>query len=169
MSDGQSRRTSTLDEMRSLMISCLSSSDLAEELAPKVSRNGSAPVVVEHAHPDAVRGAGPVYAAPEQHGSGTSVVGSHFTNDVVHAVEKLHPVLHRSPHRVKELLDSAPGYPDEHPDPTSRSTGSRLRTPLRSTRRPNCVRHSRAVDVGFKAWVDLPRPDAMVGEVESEL
>ena len=38
---------------------------LGEKLAPEVSRNGSAPIVVEHAHRDAVRQAGPVYAALE--------------------------------------------------------------------------------------------------------
>ena len=70
------------------------SSDLGEKLAPEVSANGSAPVAVEHAHPDAVRRAGSVYAAPEQHGSGAPVIRPHFMNDVVGAVEKLHSVLH---------------------------------------------------------------------------
>ena len=76
-------------------------SSLGEKFAPKASRNGSAPVGIEHAHPDAVRRTGPVYAALEQHGSGASAVGPHFTNDIVRTVEKLHPVLHRSPHRAK--------------------------------------------------------------------
>ncbi len=77
-------------------------SDLGEKLASKLSRNGSAPGVVEHAHPDAIRRAGPVYAASEQHGSGAYVVGSHFTNDVVRAVEKLHSVLHGRPRAEEE-------------------------------------------------------------------
>ncbi len=57
--------------------------DLGEKLAPEMSLRGSAPMPVEHAHPDAVGRACPVYAAVEQHGSGASGVGPHFTNDVV--------------------------------------------------------------------------------------
>ena len=68
-------------------------------------RNGSAPIPVEHAYPNGVRG--PRYASPTQEGGPrASRVGLHLTKDVVQAVEKLHPVLHGC---LVERREWAPG------------------------------------------------------------
>jgi hypothetical protein len=67
---------------------------LGVKLVHKVSRSGIVPIPVEHVHPGGMRRASHVYPTLEQRGLGASSVGLHFTNDVVQAVKKLHPVLH---------------------------------------------------------------------------